>query len=107
MIVQIIIDDELVEIHPEAIAKYKAGQALWMKQNKVVIGTKVKVMHEAKAGHDGWCNNFTEEMRNYVGKTLKVLELNEKHQEWGLVLDTRKKELVNYSFPYFVLKVVK
>ncbi len=107
MITQMVIDDELVEIHPDAIAKYKAGQATWMKQNKVEVGTKVKVTSVTKAGQDGWCNNFTEEMKKYVGATLKVFGLNDKHPERGLALDTKKKELICYSFPYFVLEVIK
>lgn len=75
--------------------EYQAGQ----KTCGIKVGDTVKVLRKAEKGEDGWNNSWEPKMNKCIGKTFKVVRIND--------TDIKSDCPREYGFPYFVLEKIE
>lgn len=94
-----------VKVTVDPSVTYVAKQDAWIKENNIEIGTTVLVASICETNKGGWCNSWTADMENAVGCELKVIRFD---GEFGITLEKLDPDhFCGYSFPFFVLNVVK
>jgi hypothetical protein len=75
------------------------------KASGIIIGNKVKVLRKAQDHEAGWSDTWAQQMDYTVGKTYKVIEIQQFNG--GIRLETCNDVSRNYFYPYFVLEKVE
>jgi len=88
----------------EMKSDYQTLEDLWVKQVGLKKGDYVKVLFEVPSYAQGWNNSFTEVMKSWVGKTLRVNDLGTVYA--GIALKS-SDSILTQSFPYFCLEKVE
>lgn len=78
---------------------YSERENKWIEENDLKNGDYVKVLKKAESYENGWNAAWVHTMDNWVGKTLKVLEINPINSSICLECNDAA-----YCFPYFVLE---
>ena len=86
------------------ILNYQTLENLWVKQVGLKVGDYVKVLFKVPSYAQGWDNSFTSQMEVWVGKTLKVENLNTNNM--GITLG-EPGSISTQGFPYFCLEKVE
>lgn len=81
---------------------YKVRQAKWLKENHIQIGDRVRILRKAKDREDGWPNNWSNYINDYVGAVGKIVDID---GSFGLGVNPEEESRAWY-LPYFVLEKV-
>lgn len=82
-------------------ASYEERQAEWVKENGIKKDDEVRLIRKASTLEDGWPNGWPDKANEWVGKILKVREINE------IGIACYNPEAGDwFGFPYFVLEKV-
>lgn len=85
---------------------YEDGQALWVEENNVKVGDKVRVLRhfgEDELGFSEAGSKCSKEKAGFVGRTLPICSIA---NNW-IRLDSKSECGWNYAFPFFVLEIVE
>lgn len=82
---------------------YRQAQALFIEENKLKIGSKVKVLRKAPDNEMGWPTFWNDKMDNSVGEELSVCQFVDTYSDktFGIRLSD------SYWYPWFVLEPCK
>ena len=86
-------------VEPEPIIEDTPAYIIKQARCGLCVGDTVKVTRVAKTHEGGWNNSWTPDMDSTVGYTRTISKIT----QWGV----RFVEAGGYSYPYFVLEIVK
>lgn len=81
---------------------YIEAQSKWMTDNKIVPGSKVKVLRAAHQDELGWDNSWINRMEATIGKIITVQSCSYS----GIKMEPNEHCDIPVSYPYFVLEPV-
>lgn len=81
---------------------YIEEQSKWMTENKIVPGSKVKVLRAAHQDELGWENSWINIMNPTIGQVLTVQSCSYS----GIKMEPSEHCKLSLGYPYFILEPV-
>ena len=92
----------LKKLQEDLSSAYGEEQEIWIKRNKIKIGSEVEIIFCPTAFNYGWRNYWVREMDNFIGRKGTVRKVD---GSYGIMVMSLIMP-VEYYFPFFVLKKV-